>query len=418
MKKHGVISASTVLGLAAMFSVTPVSATEFMAFQLGVYPICTGCHVNGNLNNADKGNLMPAAKTAYRQDPWNLSGLKTFLEASTVPATPTCTGGQVLNTAKDACITPAPTTPTCTGGQVLNPAKTACVTPAPTAPTCTGNQILNATKTACVAKPVTVVTPTPTVTATTNTKPVLNAVAQQWDAKVGETLTIPLSVKDAEQDEFKMMSSMASAKFGKVYTDAKTLLPTIDFSLTPTAKQVNTILTITFQAKETKTTQKLTSNKASIKIRVWAAGSRDAASVTKLNVSTSVWNSGKLNLSGNVVFNNLLTTAERKSFIANKFDLTVSDNNGVLIGSTPLKLDAKGNWSVVIPTLTAPCDIVLEYEGQKAARTVVGCTATSAITSASSFTPFVASRDDDEHHGFGKHDDDFEREHDEHHDDD
>jgi hypothetical protein len=422
MKKK-IITAS-VLGLLA-FSATPAFATESIAFSLDVYPTCTGCHVNGNLNTADKGNLMPAAKIAYNQDKRGLSGLKTFLAASTpvVPASPTCTNGQVLNTATNTCVTPvpvcnspqvlnaaktacetlAPVVPKCVLPQVLNTAKNVCETPAAVVPTCTGSQVLNAAKTACVASPAPIITPpvttpvTPPTTTTKNTKPVLNAVAQQWDATVGEPFKIPLSVKDTEQDEFTVLFGiLPGAKLSAVKTDGANL-PSIDFEWTPLVSQANKIFTITFQAKETKTTPKLVSNKVSVKVRVWAAGSRSSASVKTFAVTTSKFANGSLNLTGKITLNSILTAAERKDFLANKLDLTVSDKTGVLIGTTPLTLDASGNWSATLPTNSSTCDIVLQYEGKNAARSVVGCIKpVAAITKPVTIANNSFDDDDDE----------------------
>lgn len=324
---------TSILGLMVLSSALTVQATESIAVQLNVYPTCTYCHTNATLDTADNGNLMSAAKAAYNQDRRGLSGLKAFLDAQLAPvATLTCTGNTVLNATKDACI----------AKDVISP-------PSVTPPA-TQNEM-----------------------PATNTNPVLNKVATQWDAKVGEAFKIPLSVQDAEQDEFKMLASKLGVKFSKVYTDTNSQLPTIDFLWTPTTKDINKITTLTFQAKETKTTPALMSNKVSVRIRVWAAGDRNAASITKLNVSTSTFKSGKLNLSGSVVFNNLLTALERKNFIAQKLNLTVSDTSGVVLGTTILKLDAKGNWTTSMPVVSSACNIVVEFEGQQAARTVVGC---------------------------------------------
>jgi hypothetical protein len=404
MKKK-IITAS-VLGFIA-FNATSVFATESIAFSLNVYPTCTGCHTNANLNTADNGNLKAAAKTAYNQDKRTLSGLKTFLAASTTPAL-TCTLPQVLNTAKTACITPAPT---CINGQVLNSTKDACITPAP--PTCVAPKILNAAQTACINPPpptcldtevlknnVCVAKPT---TAVKNTKPVLNAVAQQWDAQVGEVLTIPLSVNDAEQDDFTILASkLAGSTLSDVYqNDAG--FPTIDFEWTPTLANVNKIQAIKFQAKETITTQKYASNKISVKVRIWAEGDRDNASITKLNVMKSKFSAGSLSLSGNVKFNNLLTATERQTFIEQKLALNVSDLNGVIY-SEPLTLDKKGNWTISIPMTSAPCDITLEFAGQNASRKVISCSGTAQTNSGN----ILASNDDDHDDDHGKnkkHDD-------------
>lgn len=394
MKKQILISA----GVAVIFSTAPVFATEMIAYKLfgasNYETACNTCHTNANINTADNGNLMSTAKAAYNKDKWGLSGLKAFVAAASAPVVPTCTNGQVLNAAKTACETPKPVTPTCTG-----------------------NTVLNATKDACVALPAPIITPTPSDTtsaetptvSTENTKPVLNKVATQWDVAVGETLRIPLSVQDTEQDEFKMLASKSGTKFSEVYTDEKTQLPTVDFLLTPTIKDVNKVLTFSFQAKETKTTQKLMSNKVSVRVRVWATNDRNEASVSGLKISTSAFKNGKLNLSGAVVFNNLLTTTERKQFITNKFDLTITDLTGVVLTTLPLTVNSSGNWSVSLPIKSVPCDIVLEYQGQKAQRSVVGCVAPTA-----SITSTIVAQNDVLNNRFD--DDNHENEHDEHHD--
>lgn len=445
MKKYKLTTANAVLGLAAFLSAAPTFATEQIAYMLfgasAYINSCSTCH-SGNPGWESKGNLKAGVSAAYQKDKWGLSGLKTFV-ATSVPTTPTCTNGQVLDTGTNTCITPAPTctngqvlntatntcvppVPVCTNGQVLNTAKTACVTPTPTCangqvlnvtknvceipvPTCTGGQVLNTTtntcvpsvpvckspqvlnpaKTACITPATTTTPPTcvsPQVlnaaqtacvtpgSTKANTKPVLNAVAKQWDATVGEPFTIPLSVNDAEQDEFTiLLGKVAGAKLSAVHPDAAGL-PSIDFEWTPTAVQANKIFTITFQAKETKTTQKLASNKVSVKVRVWATGNRSSASVKTFAVTTSKFVNDTLNLSGKVTLNSILTAAEKKDFLAQKLDLTVSDKNGALIGSVPLTLDASGNWSATLPANSSTCDIVLQYEGKNAARSVVGCT--------------------------------------------
>ncbi len=432
------------LGL-TVFAAMPVSATEQIAYSLfgdpGYITSCNVCHTNANINTADNGNLMFAAKSAYKQDKWGLSGLKTFVAAATAPVVPTCSSTQVLNTAKNVCENkPAPVVPTCSSTQVLNTAKNVCENkPAPVVPTCSSTQVLNtaknvcenkpapvvvptckstevlnATKTACVTKPASVVTPTVTPVSKVNTKPVLNSVNAEWNIEVGQQLIIPLSVKDAEQNEFELKGTTTGSKFGSVYTDAKSLLPTIDFQWTPTITQQNKIYTISFQAKETKTAEKYASNKVSVRIRVWAAGNRDAASVSKFNVATSAWSANKLTLTGNVVFNNLLTPAERQAFIAKKFDLTVTSDStgkGALIATTPLTLDSKGNWSVSFPLAQTqvPCNITVQYEGQNAARTVAGCSKSVAMLA----EPLTVASREDEHDKIGEHEDD-EHEHGEH----
>ncbi len=442
-------AASAILGLVAIFISPTAFSQAAYAEWLGVYPQCSGCHATTDDSSGNGGNSRNRLRGASFDQctaPQVLNTTKHLCEIP--PAVPTCSNGQILDTATNSCVTPVPICTngavlnaakdaciapqiTCVSPQVLNPAKTACITPAPVVPVCkstevlTNNvcviiplppvvspkcpvgQVLNPAKTACI-------TLTPITPAAINTNPVLNAVAPQWDVKVGELISIPLSVKDAEQDAFMMTGSVVGSKFSAVHPDSANL-PSIDFTWIPTATQVNKIFTITFQAKETKTAKRLASNKVPVKIRVWAAGDKTAASITKLNVITSKWAAGKLNLAGNVVLNSLLTPAEKQAFIAQKLDLTVSSSTGVLVGSNTLTLDAKGNWTTVIPATQVPCDIVLQFDGQKAARTVTGCiktvaATTPAIIANNSMSPFGGENDDNEseneneHHG-NEHDD-------------
>ncbi len=450
MKKYTLTTASAILGLAAIF-VTPAAFSQAQyAFDLGVYPQCSGCHATTDDSSGNGGNSRNRLRgAAWYQctPPQVLNNAKHLCEVPSViptcfngqilnpaqtacvtPPPPTCTGGQVLNPAQTACVTPPPVIPTCSNGQILNSAQTACVTPPPVIPACASGQVLNPAKTACVIS--TPIVPTcatgeflnltktacvkPPVTAV-NTKPVLNAVALQWDAQVGVLTTIPLSVKDAEQDVFSMSGSVQGSKFSAVHPDAAGL-PSIDFSWTPTAAQANKIYSISFMAKETKTALKLTSNKVAVKIRVWAAGDRSAASITKLNVMTSVWSAGKLTLAGNVKFNSLLTAAEKQTFITQKLDLTVTSGTnpigGALVGSATVKLDKNGNWSIVLPVAQAqiPCDVTLQYDGQNASRTVSGSPATCLKTAAATGSiPLQFAENDNEsgdhENGHSEHDD-------------
>lgn len=376
------IIATSLLGLLA-FAVTPVLATEQIAFSIfgasAYLNLCSTCH-SGSKENESKGNLKAGINAAYQKDKFGLSTLKALV---TTPAL-TCTLPQVLNTTKTACITPAPT---CVPPQVLNTAKTDCVTPPPT---CSATEVLNATKTTCITKP-----PAPVK----NTKPILNPVAQQWDVQVGETLIIPLSVVDDEEDEFTIVTSkLKDSKLNPV-TENDAGLPSMDFEWIPAQANVNKIQAITFQAKEKSTKPALVSNKVSVKVRVWAAGDRNAASITKLNVMTSKFSAGILKLAGNVKFNSLLTTTEIQSFVAKNLDLTISDTNG-LIDSLPLTLDKKGNWAISIPMISVPCDVTLAFAGQNASRRVVGC-----LKTAQSKMNNILAANDEDHDKNKKHDD-------------
>ncbi len=436
MEKKIIITA--IFGLTAIFTAPIAFSQAQYAIWLGVYPQCSGCHATSDDSSGNGGN----SRNRLRGSVWDQCTLPQVLNDTKhlceIPSViPTCTTGQVLNSSQTACETPTPVIPTCTNGQVLNSAQTACETPAKvvpkcvlpqvlnvaknicetpakvvpkcvlpqvlnaatnvciTIPTCATGEFLNTTKTACVAPPV----------VRANTAPVLNAVAQQWDVKVGETITIPLSVKDVEQDEFTVVgSTLVGSKLSKVHPDAAGL-PSIDFQWTPVIAQVNKIQSIQFYAKETKTTQRYTSNKVSVKIRVWAAGDRNAASITKLNVTTSAWKLGKLNLTGNVVFNSLLTADERQALLNQKMDLTITRGNtgsGATVGITALTFDKNGNWSATIPVVQAqvPCEITLQYDGQKASRVVSGAPSTCLKTTAANSTlQFAQNNEEDNESG-------------------
>ncbi|MSR16405.1 MAG: hypothetical protein EXR89_01185 [Methylococcaceae bacterium] len=339
------ITITVCLGFVGVFSAQTAFSQEQYAINLGVYPACTGCHTSQS--NPRKGSgLLPGAA-------WNKLAKLAL----------TCVLPQVLNTAKTACVNSPP--PTCAMPQILNTAKTACVTPAPHI--CSATEVLNATKTACITKPLAPVK---------NTKPILNFVAPQWDIQVDKLLSIPLSVIDTEQDEFTIIqTTLVGSTLSEIHPDTAGL-QSIDFEWTPTQANVNKVFTLTFQAKEKSTKPALVSNKVTVKVRVWAAGDRNAASINKLNVMTSKFSVGSLKLAGNVKFNSLLTATEIQSFVAKNLDLTISDTNG-LIDSRPLPLDKKGNWAISIPMISAPCDITLAFAGQNASRSVVGCLKTA-----------------------------------------
>jgi hypothetical protein len=347
------------------------------------------------LNPAKTACITPAPKCVAPQI------LNTTKDACVAPPPPKCVAPQIFIDAQTACVAPPP--PNCVAPEILNPAKTACVTPPPT---CSATEILNATKDACVAKPVVPVCVAPEVlnaaktacvtkptTPVKNTKPKLNPVAQQWDVQVGETLMIPLSVVDDEEDEFTIATSkLVGSTLSDVHqNDAG--LQTVDFEWTPTQANLNKIQAITFQAKEKSTKPALVSNKVSVKVRVWAEGDRNAASITKLNVMTSKFSAsaGTLKLAGNMKFNGLLTAVERQAFIDQALPLTVNDVNGSNLYSDSLALDKKGNWTVSIPMISAPCDITLEFAGQNASRKVIGCSQTADTGS-----NFLAANDDDD----------------------
>ncbi len=217
---------------------------------------------------------------------------------------------------------------------------------------------------------------------TPNTKPVISPIAMEWDVDAGEKLTIPLSVSDAEQDDFqiKIGGKIVGAVLSSEYTDSNGL-PTVGFEWTPTALQANKVYKVVFKAKEIKAKGK-TSSPVTAKIRVWPAGDKDQASVSKLIVSKTKWTDGKLELKGKVVLNKILTATEKAEFL-NRNDLSINLTQGklgtgaVISQSLPFTtMDAAGNWTVTGIDLAATpafsCDLTADFEGKKASRKIAG----------------------------------------------
>jgi hypothetical protein len=197
---------------------------------------------------------------------------------------------------------------------------------------------------------------------TINTKPSLNAIAQQWDVQVGETLIIPISVNDAQEDDFQIIASkLVGSSLSDRYV-GESGLPSVD-----------KIKTVTFNAKESNTKQKYLSNKISVKIRVWPEGDRDFASITKLKVTKTVWKDGILSLAGAITFNKLLTNTERQDFIDKLPNLSLYNLSGVEIYSMPLVVKINGNWQISAKLTSIPCDVTFQFSGQNASHKVIGC---------------------------------------------
>jgi hypothetical protein len=303
------------------------------------------------------------------------AGLLLFL-VHTAKAELTCVSTQMLNADKTACVALICQTP-----QVLNLTKTACFTP----PVCTAPDTLNSTQTACTKPKTPVCTPPkilnpakitcidPIILPTAqNTKPILKTVPQEWDVNVGELLSIPLSVNDAQQDEFTLTSTMIMGEFGAVHNNNENL-PTIDFLFTPTEEQGNKIYTTTFSAKETKTTQHYVSNKVAIKIRVWPSTNHDIDAATQLTISNAQWQSSTLHLDGQVVLNHLLTMEERQAFINQQFDLIIRSPEDNILHIEPLILSNQGLWEISFPLSLqqTPCHVMLEFNTRKARHQVL-----------------------------------------------
>jgi hypothetical protein len=347
-KMYKSLELSAISLIASVFLNHSVYAKESFAIDLDVYPDCSGCHTSGNVYSSDsvmKRNLKPEAATAYNKR--GLTGLRAFL-ASLSPATPTltCTAPQVLNAAKTACETPQPVVPTCTAPQVLNVAKTACETPA--------MPLLNQK----------------------NTKPVLNAVSTQWDARVGQLMRIPLTVYDAQQDDFKLTGEKNGAKFSSVYISPQTLLPTVDFEWTPTKTQAGKTFNFSFIAKETTTKTFYTSNQVNVSINVWQGTEQTNTLISRFNVGVVAWRAGQLFLQGNLVFDESMNSSERDTFFLQEYEINLANakKTNEILESHPLIIDKNGDWYLTIPmdATQVPCKLRMIYQGLQSLRTVSG----------------------------------------------
>ena len=208
-----------------------------------------------------------------------------------------------------------------------------------------------------------------------DTQPTLNSISPEWDAEAGKAFTIPLSVVDAEQDDFIITGNPKGTRFSAQYDLNQ--LPTVDFQWTPTGAQANKIYTVKFKANET-VAKKLSSNTVTAKIRVWpTSGQTNTTSVSKFSVSIAKWKSDVLTLSGKVTLNKIMSPAQQAAFLAKKLELTITSGktgSGLPVGNSPLllKLTNNGNWRVTMPLPEAevPCQITLEYQDRPATRTV------------------------------------------------
>ena len=208
-----------------------------------------------------------------------------------------------------------------------------------------------------------------------DTKPILNQIYPEWDAEVGQPLTIPLSVADQEDDDFAIKGGVKGATFSDAYDLNQ--LPTVDFTWTPTEAQANKVYKVKFKAKET-SAKKLSSKTVVAKIRVWPAGGQtDASSVRKFNVSKVKWQGDELTMKGKVLLNKIMTAEERTEFLQKQLDLVITSGNtgtGLPVGDSPLALQLlnNGNWTVSLPLPEAevPCEISLEYQDNRVARKV------------------------------------------------
>ncbi|MCX7097819.1 MAG: hypothetical protein NTV43_07950 [Methylococcales bacterium] len=208
-------------------------------------------------------------------------------------------------------------------------------------------------------------------------RPTISPIALEWDIDAGQTITIPLTVADPDQDAFRITGTLPSGNsFSPQYTAENGLLAT-DFSWTPTAAQANKVYTVKFIAQETASAKRLFSAGVTAKIRVWPSANREQSYISQLTISTAKWTNGKLTLKGQVALNKIMTVAEKANFLK-RTDLTVkisqgADGKGITIADLlPITLLKSGGWTLANLTLSAPfaCDVTVAFEGTKAARKI------------------------------------------------
>jgi hypothetical protein len=211
-----------------------------------------------------------------------------------------------------------------------------------------------------------------------NTRPSLNNISSDWDAEVGQSISIPLSVVDNEGDEFTIKGTISGSQLSEPYT-ADNGLQTVDFIWTPNKAQANKIYTFKFTARESGTAKHYTSNTVTTKIRVWPAGGHtDENTITKFSLSAANWKSGLLTITGKVEFNKILSPTQKSEFLSRALDLSLTQGNsgtGELIGSPlPLTIKPNGTWTlnnIYLPqAMPFSCRITAEYDGRKSSRQI------------------------------------------------
>jgi hypothetical protein len=280
---------STVLTVISLGIMSNVSAKEQWAIELGVFPVCTGCHTS---QDAAKDNAKLEARQAYRNG-GVIPGLQDFLAASS------------------------------------------------------------------------------------NAKPVLLPIDNQWNAQVGEEqLSIPLIVKDKESDKFVIQTNAPKGySFSAPYTVASINLPAIDFRWKPTAAQKNKKYTVNFTAIET-TSAAATQNSNTVTANIFVWGARAASPknvVSQFVVDNAKWGANKLTMTGRIAFKKTATAAAKAAALKALW-LNIKSYTGVVAG-TPvlLKPNAKtGVWTstFALTGTKVPCTVKADYEGLNAARTV------------------------------------------------
>lgn len=209
-------------------------------------------------------------------------------------------------------------------------------------------------------------------------RPTISPIAMTWDINAGQSLSIPLSVSDPEQDTFHITGTVPSGSILTKETTAANGLPTVFFKWTPTAAQANKSYALKFVAKETASAKKLASAAVTATVRVWPADGKEPAYISQLLVASSRWAAEKLTLKGSMTPNKMLTASEKSQLLARTdFTATLSQGStglGALIAHVPIKFMANGNWTLPDIPLAAPfaCQITIVVANVKATRAIAG----------------------------------------------
>jgi hypothetical protein len=227
---------------------------------------CGDCHTDGKTiaNAAARSGLTSFCKTKY---PAGTGAYSTTFVCTAVTPKPTT---------PPVVVTPPPVTPKPTTPPVV-------VTPPPVTPKPTTPPVV-VTPPPVTPKPTT----PPVVLTTSRIKPVISAVADEWVVEDGHTLTIPVSVKDPEADNFTVIvpPSLGLIKKGvaqgaglppelsDVYV-AKNGLPTIDVSWSFVSSDTYSKYNITLYVQETVSKQQLKSKPISVLVTVTGQDATD-----------------------------------------------------------------------------------------------------------------------------------------------
>jgi hypothetical protein len=220
-----------------------------------------------------------------------------------------------------------------------------------------------------------------------NAKPVILPIDSEWNVHIGQTLSIPLTIKDDEDEGFAIQLAKASPTIAaQSYNFAAFALntngqPFTTFKWTPSASQTaNKVYTLSFRATEALSNGTIqVSVPIATKAYLWPKRPLVASHVLQhFKVNSAKWGANKLVLTGNIAFKTSATTAARNTALAN-LRLKLKSFGNAAVG-VPIKLtvNSAGNWSstVSLTGVQVPCIVKAEYEQLIAARTVKSVPAT------------------------------------------